>query len=720
MKNKLFLLVSSIFLIVIMCVPTNVHAEIFNIASDMEKVNWEMANNQYPYSSVVRLSGKSACSGVVVGKDYVLTASHCHRSEKVTTVIDGTWIRFGINKSESYYSPHSGSYNDFALLKVYTGVYNGNRIHLGDVRKPLTVLGYNSKWAIDNDKQAALIGYPNGQSLRQKKVWITSYSDKGNIQGWFSGGKGGMSGGAVVNRMGQLLGPYHGSGNGKAKASLVKIKDLLNNTNIRNETSRIYIWKDFDTLSEKIKLIKPEGVYIEKNNNAWIDMDTLFNSAAQVVKPGYIVNTLSDGIRTFKKTDTMYMPIGGLELYPKDITPIKYSISFDKNAEDATGDTGIQQFTYDEEEKPLSTNKYSRDGYTFAGWSDKADGTGTTYTDKASVSNLTATEGATVTLYAQWVQNIQKASISYIDDTTGITLETDNLTGAYGTIDSYRTADKIAEYNKLGYEFDSTNYPVDGVNYDQLDVLQKFEVRLHHSKTTEEEAKNVTQTIHYIYDDGHLAAEDYTAKIEFKRLNSVDNVTKVVEHGEWVPQAETNFKSVKSPVIPGYNADKDEISEITGIIDTSGDIEEIVTYTKSSTSMQQLSLYRLYNPNSGEHFYTLSEGERNLIEAAGWTNEGTAWITPSRGDDVYRLYNPNGGEHLYTMNNLEYDNLATRGWIKEGVAFRSSNEKLVPVYRSYNPNSFANNHLYTESLLENSELVSLGWKDEEIAFYSLK
>ena len=48
----------------------------------------------------------------------------------------------------------------------------------------------------------------------------------------------------------------------------------------------------------------------------------------------------------------------------------------------------------------LVANCFTRHGWTFAGWNTKADGTGTSYSDGATVKNL-ATSG-TVTLYAQW------------------------------------------------------------------------------------------------------------------------------------------------------------------------------------------------------------------------------------------------------------------------------------------------------------------------------
>ena len=46
---------------------------------------------------------------------------------------------------------------------------------------------------------------------------------------------------------------------------------------------------------------------------------------------------------------------------------------------------------------PLTTNAYSKTGYTFAGWSTNVGGGGTTYTDGQSYPFT-----ASVTLYAQW------------------------------------------------------------------------------------------------------------------------------------------------------------------------------------------------------------------------------------------------------------------------------------------------------------------------------
>ena len=54
--------------------------------------------------------------------------------------------------------------------------------------------------------------------------------------------------------------------------------------------------------------------------------------------------------------------------------------------------------------KPLTENTFTREGYTFLGWNTKADGTGTSYEDKAEFSLSDAEAGATITLYAQWIE----------------------------------------------------------------------------------------------------------------------------------------------------------------------------------------------------------------------------------------------------------------------------------------------------------------------------
>ena len=133
-----------------------------------------------------------------------------------------------------------------------------------------------------------------------------------------------------------------------------------------------------------------------------------------------------------------------------------------------------------------------------------------------------------------------------------------------------------------------------------------------------------------------------------------------------------------------------------------------------------VNMYRLYNPNSGEHFYTSNVGERNMLISVGWTYEGVGWVAPTLSNTpVFRLYNANGGEHHYTSSVDERDFLVSVGWSDEGIGWYSDDEQTVPLYRQYNPNAYANNHNYTTSLEENDWLVSIGWHAEGIGWYGI-
>ena len=130
-------------------------------------------------------------------------------------------------------------------------------------------------------------------------------------------------------------------------------------------------------------------------------------------------------------------------------------------------------------------------------------------------------------------------------------------------------------------------------------------------------------------------------------------------------------------------------------------------------------MYRLYNPNSGEHFYTASVTERDHLDQIGWDDEGIAWYAPTEtGDPVYRLYNPYAGDHHYTMDRAEADNLVSVGWNDEGIGWHSDG-KEVPVYRLYNPNAVTGTHHYTTSVEERDFLDEIGWNYEGIGWYGI-
>ncbi|MCZ7689183.1 MAG: hypothetical protein SOI14_02360 [Lactococcus cremoris] len=84
---------------------------------------------------------------------------------------------------------------------------------------------------------------------------------------------------------------------------------------------------------------------------------------------------------------------------------------------------------------------------------------------------------------------------------------------------------------------------------------------------------------------------------------------------------------------------------------------------------------------------------------------------------VYRVYNPNAGDHFYTENKAEVAHLVSLGWRAEGIAFYSSTSNETPIYRLYNPNATVGTHFYTQSSAERDSLVRAGWHYEGTAWY---
>ncbi len=132
-----------------------------------------------------------------------------------------------------------------------------------------------------------------------------------------------------------------------------------------------------------------------------------------------------------------------------------------------------------------------------------------------------------------------------------------------------------------------------------------------------------------------------------------------------------------------------------------------------------VNMYRLYNPNSGEHFYTSSLYEAQHVASVGWQWEGIGWVAPTANErPVFRLYNPNAGDHHYTLSAYERDHLVSVGWSYEGIGWYSDSGDQVAVLREYNPNAAAGAHNFTTSPYEDSYLGRVGWSREGTAWYA--
>ncbi|MBR3736131.1 MAG: InlB B-repeat-containing protein, partial [Lachnospiraceae bacterium] len=144
-----------------------------------------------------------------------------------------------------------------------------------------------------------------------------------------------------------------------------------------------------------------------------------------------------------------------ITLYAK-WAPVSYTVKYDPNKpaaalSEVSGTTEDSTHTYDEA-KNLSANGYSLEGYSFSSWNTVADGSGTEYAGGASVKNLADTEGATITLYAQWKEYTHSAldPVPEIkDDTTQLWLVKGQKFTLQGWSLDDKDKDKLKAYKKL-------------------------------------------------------------------------------------------------------------------------------------------------------------------------------------------------------------------------------------------------------------------------------
>ena len=139
-----------------------------------------------------------------------------------------------------------------------------------------------------------------------------------------------------------------------------------------------------------------------------------------------------------------------------------------------------------------------------------------------------------------------------------------------------------------------------------------------------------------------------------------------------------------------------------------------VAYSNMHAMIPIERMYRAYNPNAGLHVYTTSYGEFSFIVGHGLTDETTGWPgfsvaanQLSNDAPVYRLYNPHTGEHYYTVQSGEEQALVRSGWTfekYEGYLYPTQVPGSTLIYRLYN--QVNGGHLYSASVAEVNAILA--------------
>ena len=184
----------------------------------------------------------------------------------------------------------------------------------------------------------------------------------------------------------------------------------------------------------------------------------------------------------------------------------------------------------------------------------------------------------------------QKAKLRFYDDTDHkfIELAPDiNTTGQSNGNISFNVPYDFSNYSFI--EVDSSNDPadksnklngdtLDKVNYGNFDkdknTDQIFIAHFTHKTAPVKDTKTVTETVHYVYEDGTKAHDDVQKEVTFTKTGTKDLVTGK-EKSSWSgPQV---FNEVFSPEIPGYTPDQGKINSMV-VSKDSKDIERTVIY----------------------------------------------------------------------------------------------------------------------------------------------
>ena len=196
---------------------------------------------------------------------------------------------------------------------------------------------------------------------------------------------------------------------------------------------------------------------------------------------------------------------------------------------------------------------------------------------------------------------IQEATITYIDQTTGTSLESDRVTGKSGEIIEYTTADKIAFYESRGYELLTDELPKQAHYDTDTSVVQAWRVTLKHRTvivgsrnphdgdvinpddplspkypSKYQWQKDVAATVHYVVSDGNAKApSDKVQVAQWARTVTYDMVTgQELSSTVWKANKAT-YDAVVTEVLEGYYADKASVSTKKVIQEN---LEETVIY----------------------------------------------------------------------------------------------------------------------------------------------
>src|SRR5574344_148506 len=376
---------------------------------------------------------------------------------------------------------------------------------------------------------------------------------------------------------------------------------------------------------------------IEKNETFDSNEIVIKNQLVTPSRVGYSFEgwfTDSECLTAFDKAVTPV--IDGMTIYA-DWSPIEYVVEFDANG--GINTTSSVTCTYGVS-CALTSNNFSKAGYTFAGWSLTSDGD-VLFEDSDSVSNL-ADEAITLTFYAVWNAKETTVALNQNGGTNGDSSLTATCDASIPTITNLPT--KVG-YNFIGY-YDAMT---EGTKYINADGTSAISWDKDISKTTIEshrKAKETTVTLNKnegtggdssltaTYNAAMPTVANLPTKVGYTFVGYYDAITDGVKYinADGTSAISWNKDASTSTLYAIWSANTTSITiDQSGAIEENGSIEAtygvLLPTIKDLPTKEGYTFLGYYNTDESAHY-----GER-IYDQSGITTK--VWDVDER---EYTLY----------------------------------------------------------------------------------
>ena len=346
---------------------------------------------------------------------------------------------------------------------TFDGWHNGTSIVTPETTMPDDDLTYTAQWSPNS---ITITWNANGGSVSPESSNYTYNGDPVVLPeptrdgytflGWFTS----ANGGDKINDVGKDNKPtsdveYFAQWEMNTYKVTYGVVGSANGTIALNDENPVIDNQNEQDLEHGSKLkftAKPADGYRILEPQGWFSDEAGTKSLGHGTSYSYTINSLTAPATVFVQ----------FEKIPASI----FMVTF--NANGGEGTMNGQEFTQDVTQN-LTTNTFTRTGYTFSGWNTQADGRGTPYKDEHSVTLTTAG----LTLYAQWTANPYTITLSQ----TGATKPGTNSVEAtfdapmpaiaqLPTKDGYAFMGYFTEEGGRGKQYYNQNGAIDDINWD--------------------------------------------------------------------------------------------------------------------------------------------------------------------------------------------------------------------------------------------------------------